>query len=169
MIDTTTKLRQFFGGFVGEDRGSVLIETAFVAPALVALTLGGVEIGSMFARQTQLQQVASNAMEIVLTSAPKTEAEGATLINQVRNYAATASDLTPVTTSTPTLGQVAVYKRYRCGNNSTRQATYGCSNESQTISTFIVIYMRDSYSPVWNEFGIGQEFTYDIKRTVQIG
>lgn len=155
--------------FLREDRASVLIETAFIAPALVGLTLGGVEVGAMYSTQTQLQQVASNAMEIVLTAAPKTEAEGATTISQVRAYAASATGLTPTTSTTPTVGQVAVYKRYRCGNNSERQATYGCSNATQTISTFIVINMRKSYRPVWTNYGIGHTMTFNVKRSVQIG
>ncbi len=155
--------------FVREDRASVLIETAFVAPILVALTLGGVELGSMFAKQTELQQVASNAMEIVLTSAPKTESEGAATIAQVRAYAASYTGLTPTTSSTPSVGQVAVFRRYRCGNNSERQATYGCSNTSQTISTFIIIYMRATYQPVWVNYGIGHAMTFNVRRSVQIG
>ena len=75
------------------NRASVLIETAFIAPALVGLTLGGVEVGAMYAKQTQLQQVASNAMEIILTAAPKTVTEGETTIAQVRAYAASATGL----------------------------------------------------------------------------
>ncbi|WP_066556314.1 TadE/TadG family type IV pilus assembly protein [Croceicoccus bisphenolivorans] len=162
-------LANFAHRFFEEDRASVLIETAFVAPALVGLTLGGVEAGAMYARQTQLQQIASNSMEIVLTSAPTTELEGAATLNQVRAYAAEASGLTATTSSEPAVGQVAVYKRYRCGNNSARQATYGCSNESQSISTFVVIYLRTSYSPVWTNYGIGQDFEFNVKRSVQIG
>lgn len=155
--------------FFNEDKGSMLIETAFVAPLLVGLTLGGVEVGSMYARQTQLQQIASNSMEIILTAAPKTEAEGATTLAQVRTYAASASGLTATTSSEPTVGQVAVFKRYRCGNNSTRQATYGCSNTTQTISTFIVVYMRANYTPVWVNYGIGRTMEFNVRRSVQIG
>lgn len=164
----TTLLRRV-RHFLREDRASVLIETAFIAPALVGLTLGGVEVGAMYAKQTQLQQVASNAMEIILTAAPKTVTEGETTIAQVRAYAASATGLTPTTSTTPTVGQVAVFKRYRCGNNSERQATYGCSNSTQTISTFIVIYMRQSYTPVWANYGIGQAMTFNVRRSVQIG
>ncbi|HEX2794113.1 MAG TPA: TadE/TadG family type IV pilus assembly protein [Croceicoccus sp.] len=155
--------------FVREDRASVLIETAFVAPVLVGLTLGGVELGAMYAKQTELQQVASNAMEIVLTAAPKTETEGAATIAQVRAYAASATGLTPTTSTTPEVGQVAVFKRYRCGNNSERQATYGCSNTSQTISTFVIVYMRTNYRPVWVDYGVGHAMEFNVRRSVQIG
>ncbi|WP_164843904.1 TadE/TadG family type IV pilus assembly protein [Croceicoccus ponticola] len=155
--------------FLRDDGASTLIETAFVAPVLIAITLGGVEAGAMYARQTELQQVASNAMEIILTSAPKTEQEGAATIAQVKQYAAATSGLQVVSGSTPAVGQIAVYKRYRCGNNSQRQAEYGCSNTSQSISTFVVVFMRENYSPVWRNFGIGEDLEFNVKRTVQIG
>lgn len=155
--------------FCNEESGSTLIETAFVAPILVAITLGGVEAGSMFARQTQLQSIASNGMEIILTAAPRTEQEGAETLAQVKSYLAAESGLEIASGTAPELGQIAVYRRYRCGNNSQRQAENGCANESQKLSTFVVIYMRDSYDPVWANYGIGQSFTYAVKRTVQIG
>ena len=160
---------KLFNRFAGDDRGSMLIETAFVVPILVGMTLGGVEVGSMFARQTELQTIASNAMEIVLTSTPKTEQEGAETIAQVKAYMAEQSGLAVAQGITPEIGEVAVYRRYRCGNNSQRQAENGCANASQTLSAFVVIHLRDTYSPVWTNYGIGSEFTYNVKRTVQIG
>lgn len=155
--------------FLREERGSVLIETALVAPVLVMMTLGGVEISSIVARQTELQSIAGNAMEIILVSAPQDDADVARTTDEAKTYIAQAAGLTPTTGNKPASGQVSIYKRYRCGNNSARQATEGCANEAQTISTFLVIHLKDTYTPVWTNYGIGHAMTFEIKRSVQIG
>lgn len=149
--------------------GSTLIETAFIAPMLVAMTLSGVEISNIVARQTEMQSVAANTMEIILAAAPENDADTERTISEIEAYLAEASDLTLTDTATPAPGQIAVYKRWRCGNNSERQAIEGCANAAQTESEFIVIYMKDSYSPIWTNYGIGKDFTFEVKRSVQIG
>ena len=45
--------------------GSMAIETAFVAPILLVLALGGFEVSSMVARQTELQSAAAEAAAVV--------------------------------------------------------------------------------------------------------
>lgn len=156
--------------FHRDQAGSTLIETAFVAPALIALTLGGVEVSSMVARQTEMQSVAANGMEIILAAAPENEADVERTVSELQAYLATASDLTLANTGDQIEpGQVSVYKRWRCGNNSARQAEEGCANESQTESAFLVIYMKDSYSPIWTNYGLGKDLTFEVKRSIQIG
>ncbi|WP_144094994.1 TadE/TadG family type IV pilus assembly protein [Croceicoccus sediminis] len=159
-------LRQFHR----DTTGSTLIETAFVAPALIAMTLGGVEVSSMVARQTEMQSIAANGMEIILAAAPEDDADVARTISELKTYLASASDLTIVETGNQIEpGQISVYKRWRCGNNSDRQATEGCANASQTQSEFLVIYMKDTYSPIWTNYGIGDDMTFEVKRSIQIG
>lgn len=156
--------------FIADAQGSMLIETAFIAPALVALTLGGVEVSSMVARQTELQTIAANGMEIILAAAPTDDAEGERTLNELKTYLAEESGLTLVNTGSQIApGQVSVYRRWRCGNNSARQAEEGCANASQTLSTFVVIYMKQNYSPIWTNFGIGNDLTFEVKRSIQIG
>ena len=155
--------------FRRDTEGSTLIETAFIAPVLVAMTLSGVEVSSMISRQTELQTIAGHAMEIILASAPTSDAETDRTIKEASEYIANTSGLTLVTGSSPNAGELAVYKRWRCGNNSERQATEGCANTAQTESVFIVIDMKDTYTPVWTNYGIGDNLTFHIKRSVQIG
>lgn len=165
-----TMLENFVRKFLGEDRGSTLIETAFIAPILVGMTLSGVEISSMVARQTELQGIAANGMEIILASAPSNEEEANQTVAEVKAYLAERSGLTASNAGPDIgMGEVSVYMRWRCGNNSARQATEGCANVSQTQSVFLVIYMRDSYSPVWTNYGVGNELDFDVKRSIQIG
>jgi len=159
---------QTINRFRKDTTGSTLIETAFVAPALILMTLGGVEISSIVARQTELQTIAANGMEIILAAAPADNTEVGQTINDVKTYMASSSGLTAVTT-VPDMGQVGVYRRWRCGNNSARQATEGCANTSQIQSEFLVIHLKEQYTPVWTNYGIGHAMTFDVKRSIQIG
>lgn len=53
---------------VDDRSGSFAIETAFVAPALILMTLGIFEIGTIIARQHELQSVANESEIIILTT-----------------------------------------------------------------------------------------------------
>lgn len=151
-----------------DDSASTLIETAFIAPLLVTMTLGGVEISSIVAKQTEMQSIAANAMEIIFAAAPETDEDVTQTIADVKAYVASTSGLT-ATSAVPNAGEVGVYKRWRCGNNSERQSIKGCANVSQTESEFLVIHLKQTYSPVWTEFGLGKDLTFNVKRSVQIG
>lgn len=162
-------MRKFLRKISGDQSGSILIETAFIAPMLAAMCLGGVEISSMVARQLEMQTISSHAMDIILAAAPKSQEELTETIGEVDAYMVQASGLTSANGAAPTAGQVSVYRRWRCGNNSERQATSGCANAAQTESSFIVIYMKDEYTPVWNKYGLGDTLTFTVKRSVQVG
>ena len=60
---------------VRDDRGSMAIETAFVAPVLLLLSLGGFEVSQMVAGQTELQSAAAEAAAVVRAVAPETTGE----------------------------------------------------------------------------------------------
>lgn len=165
MIEAASKIRAFFR----DSDGSVLIETAFIAPLLILMTLAGVEISSIIAKQTELQTLAANAQQIIISASPENETELVATIEDVKEYIVAESKLTFTSSDTVTPGQVRVVRRYRCGNNSTRQATYGCANTAQTISSYVVIDMSTNYVPVWVNYGIGHEMTFKVRRAVQVG
>lgn len=165
MKHAVAKLRRF----LGDTRGSVLIETAFIAPILILMTLAGVEISSIIARQTELQTIAGNAQQIIISASPENETELAATIEDVKAYVVAESKLTFTTNASVTPGQVGVVRRYRCGNNSERQAASSCANASQTRSSYIVINMATNYDPVWTNYGIGHTMTFRVQRAVQVG
>lgn len=168
-------LRFFLSRFRYDIRGSALIETAFVAPVLIVMSLGGVEVANMVKRQHELQNAASKAAEIMMAARPKDEAELSVVMQQL---AAAIEDDTGLDTSAigsnvepdETKNDVGyVMTRYRCGNaQNFKKADTGCT-DSPNSERFVVFLLRDKYTPVWNEFGIGEELQYRVEKSVQIG
>lgn len=140
----------------GDERGSMAIETAFVAPVLLILALGGFEVATMVSRQTDLQSGAAEAASVVRAVVPETQAQRDT----VRDIVATSTGLTTE--------QITVTEIYRCGT-STDYVTVADTCGGGTQYKFIRVDLTDTYAPIWTKWGISQGFTYNVSRTVQIG
>ncbi|MBU2588745.1 MAG: pilus assembly protein, partial [Alphaproteobacteria bacterium] len=61
-------MAELFKRIASDRRGSFAIETAFVAPVLILMTLGIAETGTIVARQHELQSVANEAEIIILAT-----------------------------------------------------------------------------------------------------
>ncbi|MGB3165575.1 MAG: TadE/TadG family type IV pilus assembly protein [Alteraurantiacibacter sp.] len=153
-----------------DERGSMAIETAFVAPILLVLALGGFEVSTMVARQTELQSAAAEAATVVRAVAPETAEEQ----NTIRDIVATSvcGNTTPTVAedgkSTCNSATVGVVPLYRCGTATNYSTTNGgCGSDVQY--EFIRVDISDKYAPVWTKFGVTSGFDYNISRTVQIG
>ena len=149
--------------------GSMVIETAFVAPILLVMALGGFEVSTIVARQTELQSAAAEAAAIVRAVIP----EDADARNTVRDIVATS--ICKGKTRTTILGRstcgttsVAVNRRWRCGTAGDYVILSGTCG-SATEYKFIRVNIQDTYTPMWTNFGVGSAITYNISRTVQIG
>ena len=136
--------------------GSVVVETAIVAPVLVLLALGTFDISRMVGRQSDLQTGATEVQSIVLAVANGT----ATDVNTIQGVLMS-------TLSLPS-NKVAVVKMFRCGNNSTLVAASSNCNSNAVISTYVQVTLTDTYNPMWTNFGVGQAMNYRVQRTVQI-
>ena len=168
-------MQAFLRRFRENTHGSALIETAFVAPFLILMSLGGVEVANMVKRQHELQNAASKAAEIMMAAHPKDEAELALVLQQLAlaiegdtGLATTAigTDVEPDETKND-VGYVMT--RYRCGESKQfKKADTGCTS-SPNAERFVVFLLRDKYTPVWNEFGLGEELQYRVEKSVQIG
>ena len=135
-------------------RGSVLVETAFVAPVLMVLCLGGVEVSHMIAKQGRLQSVAEQATEIVLVAKPEDDAERSDIQEELQG-------------ALPDTATVDVDYRYRCGTAPDMTESAGTCDE-ELLATYIQVKMTDTYEPTWTQFGIGRALQYDVERTVQV-
>ncbi|GGD51841.1 pilus assembly protein [Erythrobacter arachoides] len=139
-----------------DERGSMAIETAFVAPILLVLALGGFEVSSMVARQTDLQSAAAEAASVVRAVAPETAAERET----IRGILKASTGLTDE--------QVTITPIYRCGTSDTYADAAGTCG-SDVEYKFIRVDLSDTYEPIWTSFGVSEGFDYNISRTVQVG
>ncbi len=158
-----------------DTRGSALIETAFIAPVLIMMSLGGVEVANMVKRQHELQNAAAKAAEIMMAAHPEDEAALSTVMQQL---AATIQADTGLTTTAigaaiepdETKNDVGyVMTRYRCGNATNfKKANTGCT-DSPNAQRFVVFLLRDRYTPVWTDYGLGDNVQFRVEKTVQIG
>ena len=141
-----------------QTRGSVVIETAIVAPILILLSLGTFDAGRMVARQNELQGAAAEAEAIVQAAVPTDS--GAR--DEVRN--ALLASLNPGNAHPSTT--VSVAEIYRCTTNADFVTANNCADTAQ-MSTFIKITLTDRYTPQWTSFGIGAPVNYRVVRMVQ--
>lgn len=141
---------------VRDCRGSAVIETAFVAPLLLLLALGGVETGTMVARQSELQSAAAEAASIVRASPPET-AEQRTTVHDVIKVSANLRD-----------EDVAITQQFRCGTDDEYIDDKTICENGVKVSTYLRIVITTTYSPTWTQFGIGSDVDYRVERMVQI-
>jgi Flp pilus assembly protein TadG len=143
-----------------DQRGSMAIETALIAPALALMALGTFEVSSIVMRQQQLQSAANEASEIILAAA------GGTGI--------TSTDLEDILETSLGLSdpELAIADRYRCGTSSTLSSALPTPNTGCPASTQIYMYVQltltDTYTPMWTQFGVAAPIQYTVVRTVQV-
>ena len=140
-----------------DHRGTMAVETAIVAPMLIALSIGGFEVSSMVARQSELQSAAAEAVAIVMAATPESQTE----IDQIEAVVEGSSKIAEE--------DVEFLIRYRCGTAPPPLLSdpTACADED-TLSTFIIINMTTTYEPAWTSFGIGRAFDYNVERAVQV-
>lgn len=137
--------------------GSMAIETAILAPVLVGLSIGAFEIGSLIARQTELQTAAAEAAAIVRASTPATSQERLA----IRNVVATSTQLYS--------WQVSVVEIYRCADSTSYVTSAESCSSGVVVNKFIRVAIWDYYEPIWAQFGLGSSLTFNVTRTVQVG
>ena len=142
-----------FAQLCRDQRGTMVIETAIVAPVLVLMSLGAYQVSALVARQSELDGAAAEGAAIAIASPPNTDAKRTTL-QQV------------VTASAGGTAAVTVSAAYRC-NSSAAYVTASSSCTSGVISNFVKIYITDTYTPTWVQYGIGSNITYRTTRYVE--
>jgi Flp pilus assembly protein TadG len=151
----TGKLKSLALGLRKDATGSTVIETAIVAPVLIAMTLGTFDVSQMLAKQHHLQSGAGDTESIVLAVA-----------------AGTATNATTVKTAlASSLGlpesKITVELVYRCNWQTTLSTTNSCGSGAK-VSTYVRVTFTDTYTPMWTKFRVGSAMTYSVKRTVQV-
>lgn len=143
---------------IGRDTvGSVVVETAIVAPVLVTLGLGAYDVSRMIARQADLQAGSTDVEGIVLA----VSSGSSTDINTIKTVLMSSLSLTS--------SKVTVTKVYRCNNSTTLSTSNSsCGGSSDVLSTYVQVTLTDSYTPLWTKFGVGSAMNYSLTRTVQV-
>lgn len=148
-------LRRLLARIARDQRGSTLIETAIVAPALLVMALGTYDAGQMIAQQHRLQSGAADTESIVLAVANGT----ATDISAIRTALANSLAINP--------SKITVEKVYRCNTQDALSTLASCGN-GQRMSTYVRVTFIDTYTPSWSDFGIGGPINYRVQRLVLV-
>lgn len=144
-----------FKNLLREQVGTVVIETAIVAPVLILMAVGAFESGNIMSRQVELQNAAAEASQIAI-AAPPTDATGRATLKSVIMTSTGLSDT-----------QVSVSPKYRCGTDTVYvDSATSCSAE---YASFIEIGLTDTYNPIWAKIAFGSPINYNVTRKVQVG
>ena len=143
-------------GLCCQQRGTVAIETAIVAPVLLLLSLGAFEVSSLVARQGELQSAANEGETIALTFADGATTDLATIKNILKSSIGLTSD------------QMTLSMQYRCGVDEVLVQTDEECDPGDIVSTYVQLHLTDQYQPLWTSFGVGKPITMDITRRVQV-
>jgi Flp pilus assembly protein TadG len=136
------------------ERGAVVIETAFVAPVLALLGLGAFQVSQAVARQHELQTGADDAAAMALAGWNDDAAQ----ITALESVLKTTLDLTDE--------QVTVTHKYRCGTTAAYvDVKTDCANGT-VVTTYLRINLTDTYTPMWADFGMGSPIDFNVTRTV---
>lgn len=139
---------------LGSDiRGTVAIETAFVAPVLVLLSLGAFQISSIVARQSELQTAMDEAQAIALATDPDTAAERTTLQQVIM-----ASTGLPAE-------NVTVTEAYRCNEGANYVARNTCATGDR-VASYVKIQVTATYTPIWAKYGVSEPLNFNQSRYV---
>lgn len=133
--------------------GTMVIETAIVAPVLILMALGTFQVSGVVARQTELQTAAAEAAAIALAAAPDTAAKRTTVEQVIEASTGLAEN------------QVAVSAAYRCDDEDYVADPAACSSAT-VASSYVKIVLTDTYEPAWTRFGVGSAINYRVTRYV---
>ena len=133
-------------------RGSVIIELAFIAPILATMIVGIVDLSAAYGRKLVLEQAAQRAVEKIM----QTTGED-TVDDTIRNEAAAAAGI-PVS-------QVTVAFTMTCAGVVTNYATQCTDNTTEV--RYIEISLWDTYTPIIPATftGMNSDGTYTLTAT----
>lgn len=149
-------MREFFNTLACDTRGSMAIETAFVAPMLIIMTLGTFEVGTIVARQHELQSAANEAEIIIIATNVGATVEVSEIEAILRNSVGLSAD------------RITVEREFRCNMLSGRTKDKGNCPGGAIIAEYVAVSLTDSYTPTWTAFGIGKAINFSVDRSVQI-
>lgn len=136
--------------------GAVVIEFALLAPMVVLMGLGAVDVSRIVARQSQLQAAVAEAGQIVLASTPDND----TKINAIKTVIANTTGITT--------GNITIITVYRCGVDTAFVSLPGYCPVTGEIGKYLQVSVTDNYRPYWTALGVGKPITMKIKRQIQL-
>ena len=147
----------FLARLFGCERGTAVIETAFVVPTLAVMAIGTFEMGTMVQKQQELQSAATEAEAIILAAAAGSGVTSAKL-----------KEMLATSTGIPQ-EKITLEAKFRCNNaNALVDSATSCGS-GQIAYQFVRARFQATYTPTWSRFGIGSAHNYSVTRLIQVG
>ena len=142
--------------FLGDNRGSVVVETALVAPVLALLSLGAFQVSQAVARQHELQTGANEAASLALAGWKHDTGD----INAIRQVIRRTLSLDG--------NQVTLARKFRCGTDTALVDDRATCTPGTIVTSYLQIRLTDTYRPIWAGFGVGSNINYSVRRLVVV-
>lgn len=139
-----------------DERGAMLIETAFIAPVLILMSLGAFQVSQVVARQTELQEAAAQASSIAMAAAPDTAEKRTVVKNVIVASTGLAAD------------KVTITEKFRCGTDTAFLDSASSCTFGVKVANYVLIQIDDTYTPVWARWGFGSALTFNVDRYVMV-
>jgi hypothetical protein len=140
-----------------DEKGAMVIESAFVLPILILLGLGGFEVSQMVAQGTEAQTALAEATAVTLATSPDTQDEIDTIEDIVEKSTGLADD------------SVKFTKKFRCGTDADLVEDETNCTTGTIVAEFLEISVSQTYTPIWKKIGIGKDVQMGKTQLVQIG
>jgi Flp pilus assembly protein TadG len=139
---------------IADCTGAIAIEVALVIPLLALISLGAFQVSGIVARQSEIQTAVGEAAAIALATDPDTQEERATI-------------KAIMMTSTGLPGEkISVTESFRCGAEPAYVQSFGECSQGDKVSSFVTVSIRDTYVPIWTQFGVGSPMEFNVSRRV---
>ena len=147
-------LRRLFARLRSEAEGAVLIETAFVAPVLILMSLGAFQVSTMVARNSELVGAIAEAQSMILA----TDLDSQSQRDQLKDLLADSTKLPA--------DNITVEQAFRCNQDIGYVDNFQACESGDRVSTFIKIEVSDTYEPIWAKLGIASPLEFHVDRYI---
>lgn len=164
--------------WIGDDRGTVTVELALLAPILATVIIGVADISIAYGQKLELEQGAQRAIEkIMQTTGDTTVAD--TLKQEVVCQVNGTNDDETCKTEPISAGDVTVGYRLEClddgGNRTNQEADTAtdfdaltCDEDEREVR-YVSVTVVDTYVPMFPiHWGTGEDGDYDLTATAGV-
>ncbi len=138
-----------------DQRGTMAIETALVAPMLMALSMGAYEASRIYARQTELQTAIAEAGDVAIAIKVDTDLERSKLRDRIKSSTGLED------------ANVVISNSYRCGTTETT-VSQSSSCGTAAVTTYLEIHVTDTLTPMWTNLGFGNTIDFNLRRLLLV-
>jgi len=147
-----------------DSSGTMVVETAIVAPVLAMMAFGAYDVAKLVQRQLDLQSAASEAEIIAFAS----EAGASADPQKVDDILTVSMGFNPNTDQ----NKVIVTGKFLCDGGTTPVDTAAACDVNPAVTEvatpYFHIQVTDTYTPFWTKYGVGSPINLGVDRWILV-